>query len=48
MKRNFLYLLVGALVVVVAVLGYVVYEDQKDASSVEIDVGDDGLSIETD
>ncbi len=48
MKRNLLYLLIGALVVVVAVLGYVVYEDQQRSSSIDISVGDDGVSIETD
>ena len=48
MKRNVLYLLIGALVVVVAVLGYIVYEDQQSSSSVEITVGDDGVSIEAD
>ena len=48
MKRNVLYLLIGALVVVVAVLGYIVYEDQHSSSSVEINVGDDGISIEAD
>lgn len=47
MKRNFVYLIIGALVVVVAVLGYLYYEDQKQTSGIEIKVDDSGVSIET-
>lgn len=48
MKRNLPWFIVGALVVVVAVLGYIIYENEQRSSGVEISVGDDSLSIETD
>jgi hypothetical protein len=40
------YLIVGALVIVVAVLGYELYQDRKQPEGVRIDVGPKGLSIE--
>ena len=48
MKRNFLYLLIGALAVATAALGYYFYEERQNRSSIEIDVGNGGISIETD
>jgi predicted negative regulator of RcsB-dependent stress response len=45
-RTNLLYLAVGALVVVVAVLGYQVYQDrQKPGLSISIG-GKEGLKIE--
>ncbi len=44
--NNILYLVVGALVVVVAVLGYQLYQDRKKPEGMRIDVGPNGLSIE--
>ena len=43
---NILYLAVGALVVVVAVLGYQVYQDKKKPEGVNINLGPGGISIE--
>ena len=45
-RSNILYLVVGALVVVVAVLGYQLYQDRKQPEGMRIDVGPNGLSIE--
>jgi len=46
MSRNMLSLVVGALVVMVAVLGYQVYQDRKQPEGVSINLGPGGLSIE--
>jgi hypothetical protein len=45
-RSNILYLVIGALVVVVAVLGYQLYQDRKQPEGMRIDVGPNGLSIE--
>jgi predicted negative regulator of RcsB-dependent stress response len=45
-RSNILYLVVGALVVAVAVLGYQLYQDRKQPEGMRIDVGPNGLSIE--
>jgi hypothetical protein len=45
-RSNIVYLIVGALVIVVAVLGYELYQDRKQPEGVRIDVGPKGLSIE--
>jgi hypothetical protein len=45
-RSNFLYLVLGALVVVVAVLGYQLYQDRKQPEGMRIDLGPNGLSIE--
>ena len=46
MNRNVLYLIIGALVVVAAVLSYQYYQERQK-SGIEINVGKDSLSIET-
>lgn len=46
MNRNALYLIVGALVVVVAVLGYQSYQQRQKTHGVEITVEKGGISIE--
>ncbi|MAD38532.1 MAG: hypothetical protein CMO30_16395 [Tistrella sp.] len=46
MSRNVLYLIIGALLVVVAVGGYQYYEESQK-SGVEVEVGNGGLSVET-
>ena len=46
LSRNVLYVLVGALVVVVAVLGYQLYQDRKKPEGVNINLGPGGISIE--
>jgi hypothetical protein len=45
MNRNVLYLIIGALAVAAAVLGYMVYQEEQK-SGVEINVGKDGVSVE--
>lgn len=46
MKQNFLYLLVGGLLVGGAVVGYQVYQDKKQATGVDISVSERGIGIE--
>jgi predicted negative regulator of RcsB-dependent stress response len=46
-RSNIIYLVVGALVIVVVVMGYQLYQDRKKPEGVSIDVGPNGLSIKT-
>lgn len=46
MKQNTLYLLVGALVVVVMALGIYVYREQTKPKGVELKIDDKGISIQ--
>ena len=45
-RDNILYLAIGALVIVVAVLSYQLYQDHKQPEGMRIDLGPNGLSIE--
>jgi RsiW-degrading membrane proteinase PrsW (M82 family) len=45
-NRNTLYLIVGALAVVVVVLAYQLYQDRKEPQGMQINVGPGGISIE--
>jgi hypothetical protein len=45
-RSNIIYLAVGALVIVVALMGYQLYQDRKKPEGVRIDVSPNGLSIE--
>jgi RsiW-degrading membrane proteinase PrsW (M82 family) len=45
-RSNILYLVVGALVVAVGVLGYQLYEDKKKPGGVNINLGPGGISIQ--
>ncbi len=45
MNRNLLYFVIGALVIVVAVLGYRYYEDSQ-STGIEIELNDSGISIQ--
>jgi RsiW-degrading membrane proteinase PrsW (M82 family) len=47
MNRNGLYLLIGALVIGIVVLGYYFYQEQQKTSGIDINVGESGISIET-
>lgn len=47
MNRNGLYMIIGALVVVMGVLGYLYYQERQQAAGVDINVGNGGVSIET-
>lgn len=46
MNRNILYLIIGALAVVVVVLRYHFYQDRQKTTGVEISIGERGISIE--
>ena len=45
-RSNILFLIIGALVIVVAVMGYELYQDRKQPEGLRIDVGPHGLKIE--
>jgi hypothetical protein len=45
-RSNILYLIIGALVVGAAVLGYQLYQDRKQPEGMRIDLGPNGISIE--
>ena len=45
-NRNALYLLIGALAVVVAVLSYNLYQAKKQPEGLQINVGPNGLKIQ--
>jgi hypothetical protein len=46
MKQNQLYLIVGALVVAVIVLGVYVFQEESKPDGIELRVGEGGISIE--
>ena len=45
-RSNILFLIIGALVIVVAIMGYELYQDRKQPEGLRIDVGPNGLKIE--
>jgi predicted negative regulator of RcsB-dependent stress response len=45
-NRNLMFLIIGALAVAVCVLGYKVYQDNKEPKGLQINVGPSGLKIE--
>jgi hypothetical protein len=45
-RTNILYLTIGALVIVAGVLGYQLYQERKQPSGVQINLGPGGVSIE--
>ncbi|WP_441242120.1 hypothetical protein [Tardiphaga sp. 768_D3_N2_1] len=45
-NRNVLYLIIGALIVGIGVLGYNLYQAKKEPSGLQINVGPDGLKIQ--
>lgn len=46
MNRNFLYLIIGGLAVVTAVVGYLLYQERQKTTGIQINVGKSGISIE--
>jgi predicted negative regulator of RcsB-dependent stress response len=46
-NRNVLYLIIGVLVVAVGVLGYNLYQVKKQPEGLQINVGPDGLKIQS-
>jgi predicted negative regulator of RcsB-dependent stress response len=45
-RSNIMYLVIGALVVAVAVMGYQLYQDRKQPEGMRIDLGPNGVKIE--
>lgn len=45
-RNNILYLIVGALAIAVAALGYQLYQDRHQPEGLHINVGPSGLSIQ--
>jgi hypothetical protein len=45
-NRNILYLIIGALIVAVSVLGYNVYQTKKQPEGLQINLGPNGLKIQ--
>jgi hypothetical protein len=45
-RRYMLFLIVGALIVVVAVLAYQLYQDRKEPKGTQINIGPSGITIE--
>lgn len=45
-NRNILYLVIGALVLAVGVLGYNLYQAKKEPQGVQINIGPGSVSIE--
>lgn len=45
-SRNWLFLIIGALVVAVAALGYKIYQDNKEPKGVQLNIGPSGISVE--
>jgi RsiW-degrading membrane proteinase PrsW (M82 family) len=45
-RNNTLYLIIGALLVVIAVMGYQFYQEHKKPEGLRIDVRPSGLSID--
>ena len=46
-RDNILYLVIGALVVAVALLGIQLYEAKKEPKGAQLNIGERGISIET-
>jgi predicted negative regulator of RcsB-dependent stress response len=46
-NRNIMFLIIGALIVAVGVLGYNLYQDKKQPEGVQINVGPSGLKIQS-
>jgi len=45
-NRNLMFLIIGALIVVVGLLGYNLYQTKKQPEGLQINVGPNGLKIE--
>lgn len=45
-NRNVLFLIIGALIVGIGLLGYNLYQAKKEPTGLQINVGPDGLKIQ--
>ena len=46
MNRNILYLVIGVLAIAASVFAYQFYQERRKTSSIEINIGERGISIE--
>ena len=46
MNRNGLYLVIGALLVIAAVVGYLLYQERQEKAVIDININGHGISIE--
>lgn len=46
MNRNTVYAVVGALCVVIAVIGYQLYQERTQREGIDIQIGERGLTIQ--
>ena len=46
-RTNTPYLIIGALLVAVGMLGYQLYEAKKEPKGVQLSIGERGISLET-
>ncbi|HEY0219575.1 MAG TPA: hypothetical protein VGC26_07405 [Afipia sp.] len=46
MNRNVLYALLGALIIAVAVLGYNLYQEKKEPTGLQINIGPSGVKVQ--
>jgi len=46
MSRNALYLIIGALVVVIGLVSYQFYQERQKATGIDIRIGERGISVE--
>jgi len=46
-NRNFMFLIIGALIVAVGVLGYSLYQTKKEPEGLQINVGPGGVKIQS-
>jgi hypothetical protein len=46
-SRNVLYLVIGTLVVITAVIGALLYQERQQTAGIDISVGQGGVSVET-
>ena len=45
-NRNLMFLVIGALCAVVAILSYKVYEDNREPKGMQLNIGPKGISVE--
>lgn len=46
MNRNVLFLIIGGLIVIVAGLGFYIYDKESKPAGIELKIGEGGVSIE--
>jgi hypothetical protein len=46
MTRNILYAVIGVLAIALVVMGYQFYQERQKTTGIQIEVGEEGISIE--